>query len=116
MSSLVQIGSSSDLDSSKVEHFCAQLRDRLRGRVQAAYIFGSVSSGTFRGDSDIDLILVKDGPLEPFVRRGFEFLDLFALFPRIDLLVYTPKELEDQLADSNVGFWKSVRQSMRRIF
>ncbi len=83
--------------------------------MEAAYIFGSASTGAYRENSDIDLIFVKDGNLGPFVERALLYDDILDLFPRMDILVYTPQELEQQLADSDVGFWKSVRLSMKRI-
>ena len=80
-----------------------------------AYVFGSASTKEISSESDIDLILVKENVTEKFVKRAFEFQDLFEIFPRMDILVYTPAELQSQLADSETGFWKSVRLSMQRI-
>lgn len=91
------------------------IKTRLEGRVLEAYVFGSASTGTISGDSDIDLILVKESVDQPFVRRGFEFEDLLEIYPKIDVLVYSRAELDAQLADSETGFWKSVRGSLRRL-
>lgn len=93
----------------------AELKLKLTGRVQAAYIFGSASVGNLHSDSDIDLIMIQANPTCPFVQRGREFLDLLECFPKLDLLVYTTEELERQLADSRIGFWKSVRESLKQI-
>ena len=88
---------------------------KLKNRVEAAYTFGSASTGTISPESDIDLILVVNDPKRPFVQRGFDFLDLYEVYPKLDILVYTQSELEAQLGDSLQGFWKSVRLSLRRI-
>jgi predicted nucleotidyltransferase len=115
MSSLVRIQSAHDLSTDRLTTVLSKIVEKLDGRVSAAYIFGSASTGEINSDSDIDLIFVKEGPLGPFVQRGFEFADLFEIFPRLDILVYSQDELNRQLADSEIGFWKSVRLSMRRI-
>lgn len=115
MSSLVFDSSSAQLTPLRLAEVLERMRADLRGRVQAAYIFGSTSTGEYGTDSDIDVILVKAGVTELFPRRGFEFIDLFEIYPKIDLLVYTPAELEAQLADSEIGFWRSVRLSMKPI-
>lgn len=85
----------------------------LKSRVEAAYFFGSFAQGKARSDSDLDMILIKNTSL-PFTKRGEEFLDLFDIFPRIDLLIYTPTEFESQLKQE-FGFWKSVKQSLVKI-
>jgi len=95
------------------EDFEARLCQRLAGRVESAYIFGSYGTPEFRPDSDVDLILVKQSE-RPFVERPREFNDLYDLFPRMDILVYEPEELEDLLKES-VGFWASVRSTLRRL-
>lgn len=91
--------------------FEEKLCDLLRGRVKRAYVFGSYGTDAFRPGSDVDLILVCDTEL-PFVERPRLFEDLYGLYPRLDLLVYTDGELADQLSES-VGFWASVKASLR---
>lgn len=85
----------------------------LRGRVERAYIFGSFGTDAFRAGSDIDLILVCDTGF-PFVERARQFTDLYALYPRMDILVYTAAELEAQLKET-VGFWASVKTNLREL-
>jgi predicted nucleotidyltransferase len=115
MSSLIQEASESHLSAEKLKVYLDLIKSKLQGRVREAYVFGSASEQSISPESDIDLILVKDQTTEPFVKRAFEFLDLFEIFPRLDILVYTPEELAAQLADSDTGFWKSVRLSMKKI-
>jgi predicted nucleotidyltransferase len=115
MSSLVYETSESHFSQERLQSILQELQRKLAGRVSAAYIFGSASTGEISKDSDIDLILVQENPTEPFVRRPFEFLDLLEIFSRIDMLVYSPQELARQLEDSQLGFWKSVRESLRQI-
>lgn len=88
------------------EKILKQLAARLTGRVEKAWIFGSYARGDYRPDSDIDLILVTETK-RPFVDRGQDFRDLFKIFPDLDILVYTPAELE-RLTNSPNGFWKKV--------
>lgn len=95
------------------ETFLQDLAERLSGRVQGAYVFGSYATGGFSPGSDVDLILVTGTDL-PFVERPRLFADLYELFPRLDLLVYRPEELE-ALLEAPVGFWKSVSKSMRPV-
>lgn len=112
---IITARSPSDLTPDKLAGVLEKIAQALAGRVDQAFVFGSASAGAVRPESDIDLILVKKGPLDVFPRRGHEFLDLFEIFPRLDLLVYAPEELAAQLADSKIGFWRSARESMRRI-
>ncbi|PWU12884.1 MAG: nucleotidyltransferase domain-containing protein [Bdellovibrio sp.] len=115
MTSLYRSNSAFVLSPERLETVLAEITRRLQGRVREAYIFGSAATGTASADSDIDLILVKDEPGRPFIQRPLEFIDLYEVYPNLDILVYTPRELDEQLLDSALGFWKSVRFSMKRI-
>lgn len=115
MSSLINENTNFRLSSERLKEALVEITNRLKGRVTAAYIFGSASTGELSAESDIDLILIKDQIDLPFPRRAFEFVDLFEVFPRLDILVYTQSEFDNQLADSGIGFWKSVRLSLKKI-
>lgn len=91
------------------EKLCAA----LRGRVKRLFVFGSYGTEAFRPGSDIDLILVCNTEL-PFVERPRLFEDLYRIYPRLDLLVYTEEELAQQLSES-VGFWASVKTGLREL-
>lgn len=93
--------------------FAEALRGCLRGRVEAAFLFGSIGTANYHSGSDVDLILVKE-TREPFWERVREFDDLYDLHPRLDLLIYRKEELASLLAEQS-GFWKSVRETMRQI-
>ncbi|MCC5805858.1 MAG: nucleotidyltransferase domain-containing protein [Opitutales bacterium] len=95
------------------EGFLTEVAGRVRGRVRRAYVFGSYGTAAFRPGSDVDLILVAETD-RPFVERPRLFDDLYDLYPRLDLLVYTPGEF-DRLIKEPTGFWASVRESLRAI-
>ena len=90
------------------------LRQALHGRVEAAYIFGSLARGELHSTSDVDLIVVKETG-KPFVERCRDFDDLWKIFNRLDLLVYTPAEFKAQLESKTPGFWKSVAEEVQQI-
>ncbi len=115
MTSLIKDQSQFQLTPERLAHSLAEISSKLKGRVSAAYTFGSASTGDFSNSSDIDLILVVADSDTPFIQRGYQFKDLFAVYPKLDVLVYTESELAQQLADSSLGFWKSVRLSMKQI-
>lgn len=90
-----------------------RLRQRIEGRVDRAYVFGSFGTPEFHASSDIDLILVKQ-TTQPFWERASEFSDLYDVFPRIDLMVYREEELALLLAQPQ-GFWASVKATLRPL-
>ena len=90
------------------------LTGRLRNRgLEAAYLFGSVAEGSAGPWSDLDVLIVKHTDA-PFVERPREFLDLFDLGVAVDILVYTPEELEAQLR-SGSGFWKLFAETRQQL-
>jgi len=95
------------------DKFVQNLTSSLQGRVSAAYIFGSVSSGTYNEDSDVDIIVIKETET-PFFERAREFDDIYDLAPAVDLLVYTPSEFAELLRET-AGFWKSVKSTLVQI-
>ncbi|MDD3519511.1 MAG: nucleotidyltransferase domain-containing protein [Chromatiales bacterium] len=99
-----------DFTRDEIEGFLVQ---RLRGRVQAAWLFGSVADGSAGPWSDIDVLLVQDTDTA-FPERALAFTDLFDLGVPVDVLVYTPAEFET-LHASDSGFWKAFRQRNRQI-
>jgi predicted nucleotidyltransferase len=91
------------------------LRSILTGKAESAYIFGSFATGNQDPLSDIDLIVVAQTAL-PFHERARQFDQVYEVWPRIDLLVYTPEEFERQLQNADQGgFWKSVKDSLVKI-
>lgn len=90
------------------------IKERLPGRAESAYLFGSSARGDFKHTSDVDLIIIKSTSL-PFTKRFREFLDLKDIFAGIDVPVYTPAEFESALRRNDAGFWKKVPKEMKRI-
>ena len=115
MTSLVKDNSQFKLNADLLLDLFSQFKLKLKNRVTAAYVFGSTADGSWSADSDFDLILVVERADRPFIQRGFDFLDLFDIYPKLDLLIYTQQELDAHLADSALGFWKSVRETMKKI-
>lgn len=60
--------------------------------------FGSVARGEADEWSDLDLLIVTDTAL-PFFERFREFAGIYNVWPRVDLLIYTPEELERMVAE-----------------
>ncbi len=61
-------------------------------------LFGSHARGTARADSDLDFLVVEDGPFNAQRSRRAEMTRLwnimFDYFIPIDFLVFTPQEIE----------------------
>lgn len=61
-------------------------------------LFGSHARGTARADSDLDFLVVEDGPFDAQRSRRAEMTRLwnimFDYFIPIDFLVFTPQEIE----------------------
>jgi len=96
------------------EQFEKELRARLVGRVEAAYIFGSYGTSEFGRDSDVDILLVARTD-KPFLERSLDYPELYELAASLDLLVYTPEEFASLTVDPSPGFWTSAVASMRRL-
>lgn len=102
-------------DQKQLKGLLTKIKKALSGRVQKAFVFGSCAKKSFKTNSDIDLIIVLETDL-PFVSRPSLFDDLWDIYPDIDLLVYTPEELDKLLNDDNaVGFWKSVKCNIKQL-
>lgn len=64
-------------------------------------LFGSHATGDPRPDSDVDFLVIADSRL-PRHKRSRSLYALFHPYPfPMDILVYTPEEVEKQLADPN---------------
>jgi len=85
-----------------IEDFDA-LRERLRPHLKTArraIVFGSVARGDADAGSDLDLVIIADTP-RPFFERFRDFTGVWDVWPRLDLLVYTPEEFELMQAEGN---------------
>jgi len=56
-----------------------------------AIVFGSVARGDADEWSDLDLVIVTETS-RPFLERYRDFEGLYEIWPRLDLLIYTPAE------------------------
>ena len=81
-----------DLDALK-----ARLAPHLR-RARTAIVFGSVARGDADDASDLDLVVVAT-TTRPFLERYLDFEGIYDVWPRLDLLVYTPEEFEAMRAE-----------------
>jgi predicted nucleotidyltransferase len=80
-----------------------EIRRRIAPHVRRArkvLVFGSVARGEADPGSHPDLIIVAD-TARPFFERFKDFSGLYGQWPRLDLLVYTPEELERMAAEGN---------------
>jgi predicted nucleotidyltransferase len=80
-----------------------ELRRRIAPHVRLArkvIAFGSVARGEADAWSDLDLIVVAD-TARPFFERFKDFAGLYDVWPRLDLLVYTPEEFARMAAEDN---------------
>ena len=111
-SCIVKIEPKDPLTKERFGEVCNLLKSKLRERCQQAYLFGSAAKGSFSVHSDIDLLIVKDTTV-PFTKRSIEFEDLFDIFVRLDILVYTPSEFSTKMSSGT--FPKDISQNLVRI-
>lgn len=83
-------------------------------RFITAWVFGSVAAGTADEHSDIDVILVRD-TARPFFDRVREVMALRLELGAADLLIYTPAELDEMLAEEGRHFVKQAVRAGCRI-
>lgn len=78
-----------------------ELRRRLAphlARARKVIAFGSAARGDADAWSDLDLIIVAD-TTRPFFERFKDFAGLYDVWPRLDLLIYTPEEFALMVAE-----------------
>lgn len=114
MSNILERDGRDPLCGFTLETLTLALHQRLAGRVESAFLFGSAATGTLHPGSDVDLILVVSTDI-PFLERPSLFPDLYRLGPALDLLVYTPDEFRRLTEDPSPGFWRTVVSEMKRI-
>jgi predicted nucleotidyltransferase len=78
-------------------------------------LFGSYASGSPNENSDLDLLIIKDSDL-PRPERSVQVRKLlFGSMIPMDLIVYTPKELEDS-RNCNYNFVNEVLSSGKTLY
>jgi len=93
------------------ENLISSFQEKLKGRVVSAYFFGSFARDQVYSQSDLDILLIVEDNFSAisFVERPKLFSDLQDIFPAIDLLVYTERELKHKdETDNKQGHWKEV--------
>jgi len=81
-----------------------ELKRRLAPHLQRArkvVAFGSEARGESDQWSDLDLLIVAETP-RLFLDCFKDFADLYNVWPRLDLLIYTPAELERVIPEENL--------------
>lgn len=114
-SSLVKYKSNFALTEKRLSEVLKNIKQKLEGKVNAIYVFGSASTGEYTESSDIDLIIIDDKAKNPFIQRALNYPEVFDIYPNVDLLVYTQQEFDEQMANSKLGFWKSVKESLKPL-
>lgn len=102
------------LDPKEREKLISQVAEKLKGRVDSAFTFGSFARGDTHAESDIDLILIKDTDTT-FIKRCEEFFDLLDIYPAIDILVYTSQEFKRLTTEPTIGFWADLNKEKQQI-
>jgi predicted nucleotidyltransferase len=110
MSLIIKNESNYDLSKMNRDELIKELKKSLSTRVSSAYFFGSFARNDLHKHSDLDLILIVENPHSNFVERGKAFLDLWDIFPALDLLIYTPAEFSQKDADETQGFWPQMKK------
>ena len=80
---------------------------RHRESFLRAYVYGSVARGEEDQASDVDLVLVRETGAA-FFDRIREVMGLVRELGPLDLLIYTPRELEEMVGDRSNGFLQDV--------
>ncbi len=104
----------SDLTKVDYDQVISELREKIKGRVDKAYLFGSFANKTHRADSDIDIILIMETTTS-FTSRSQQFVDLFDTYPKLDILVYTQREF-DSILTQEIGFGKNIQLSLKNFY
>jgi predicted nucleotidyltransferase len=93
-----------------VEELRRRLAPHLRRSLQAI-AFGSVARGEADSWSDLDLLIVTE-TTRPFLERFKDFAGLYDVWPRLDLLIYTPEEFERMIAEDNPLVTLALREGV----
>ncbi len=83
-----------------------------KGKAKRAIIFGSYARGEADRHSDLDLIIVADTSADWF-DRYHAFPGVFNIWRGgIDILIYTPEELEEMLASRRAFIEDALREGV----
>ena len=74
-------------------------------------MFGSVARGEADEWSDLDLLVVAETE-RSFCERHRDFAGLYEVWPRLDLLVYTPAEFERMIGEENPFLLRALEEGV----
>lgn len=80
-------------------------------RAKKVITFGSVARGDPDEWSDLDLIIVAETS-RPFLERFKDFAGIYDVWPRLDLLIYTPAEFDRMIAEENPLVLAALREGV----
>ena len=80
------------------------------GSPERIVLFGSRARGTPRPDSDLDLLIIEESDLPRFKRSPRYYLALTGTFLGEDIVVWTPKEVEDWSQVANAFITTALRE------
>ena len=72
---------------------------RFQRKIHFGFIFGSVAKGTHTGSSDLDILFIGDLSLDEV--SGFMGHLSRELFREVNIVIYTPQELQEALVRKN---------------
>jgi predicted nucleotidyltransferase len=93
-----------------IEELKRRLAPHLR-RARKVIAFGSVARGEPDAWSDLDLLIVAE-TARPFFERFKDFAGCYDVWPRLDLLVYTPEEFQRLVAEENPLVLEALREGI----
>src|SRR5262249_9098276 len=80
-------------------------------RARKVIVFGSVARGEADAWSDLDLIIVAD-TTRPFFERFKDFAGLYDVWPRIEMLIYTPEEFAEMVAEERPLITRALEEGV----
>ncbi len=78
-----------------IDQVVSQIVDKFKP--QKVILFGSYARGNPRPESDVDMLVVMDTPLRE-IQQSLEIYHHLNIMFGLDLIVYTPKHLQERLA------------------
>ncbi len=113
MSLIEWMKSKNDLLAQDPDRIESELISKLSGRCLNAYVFGSFATRNMHSESDIDIVIIQTTE-KKFTERALEFTDLFDIFPRLDILVYTPEEFQ-RMCQGPDAFFSSPEKKLKQL-